>query len=569
MLDANESVESSSVTAWRLYRVFSASKGALAFSIATGLIAGGSNAWLLTFVTRALESDDKGLEAAASFFGLCIVSLASSVVSLVLLSRIAQENLFHLRLWLSRCILAAPLRQVQYLGPHKLMTALTSDVESVVSAQEILPSLFIEGSKVVAIFVYLWLLSPPLLLVVAAYVAVGVVSLQAPQSSALRWLEKARKTENALFNHFRAATEGGKELKMDARRRQAFLDHELHDTASQLKAQKSKALVAFVFIDRWAETLFYLLLGLVLFLAPHMQAISSETATGFTLAILFLTGPLSLIGGWLPTISKGIVALKNIEEMGLDLTAESDLASEAPDAFCRSDPGVLEIIGVTHRYRERHEDVGYLVGPVTFRIDPGQLVFITGGNGSGKTTLALVLLGLFPPDMGAIWLGGERVTDGNRETYRQNFSAVFADAFIFDSLLGYSGAETQMRAEDMLKLLELDKKLHITEGHFSTVDLSRGQRKRLALLTAYVEDRPFYLFDEWAAEQDPQFRNVFYCKLLPELKARGKTVIVITHDDRYFHVADRIFHMTTGKLEASVAAEEAGRGDLEEFTSHG
>ncbi len=142
--------------------------------------------------------------------------------------------------------------------------------------------------------------------------------------------------------------------------------------------------------------------------------------------------------------------------------------------------------------------------------------------GAGKTTLALLLLGLFPPEDGEIRLGGVLVTEENRESYRQNFSAVFADAFVFDSLLGYSGVEAQARAQDMLVALKLEGKLQISGGRFSTTELSRGQRKRLALLTAYVEDRPFYLFDEWAAEQDPQFRELFYRQLLPELKARGK-----------------------------------------------
>lgn len=570
MNDGNTEMDAPRVTALHLWRVFAASKTALAFSIATGLIAGVSSAWLLTLITRALESGrhDGAVEFAATFFALCFVGLASSAVSLILLSRIAQENLYSLRLWLSRCILAAPLRQVQALGAHRLMAALTRDIESVVVAQEVLPALFIEGSKVVAVFAYLWLLSPPLFLIVATYVIVSVAGLQAPQKWAWRWLERARQTENSMFNHFRAATEGGKELKMDARRRQAFLDDELRDTADALKTQRIKALVIFVLIDRWAETLFYLLLGFILFVVPRFQTASSETLTGFTLAILFLGGPLSLVGGWLPNIGKGVVALRNIEAMGLRLTAEADVAADAPPAFRQPRPGALELEGVTHRYTSENDDVGYRLGPIALRIEPGELIFVTGGNGSGKTTLALLILGLFPPDAGAIRLGGTLVTHDNREAYRQNFSAVFADAFIFDSLLGYAGAEAQERAEELLALLKLDNKLHIEDGRFSTVDLSRGQRKRLALLTAYVEDRPFYLFDEWAAEQDPQFRELFYRKLLPDLKARGKTVIVITHDDRYFHLADRVLRMVSGQIEALSEAHETLRTNPEERLKH-
>ena len=78
------------------------------------------------------------------------------------------------------------------------------------------------------------------------------------------------------------------------------------------------------------------------------------------------------------------------------------------------------------------------------------------------------------------------------------------------------------------------------DGRFSTLDLSTGQRKRLAMVAALLDDKPIYIFDEWAADQDPGFRRYFYEGLLGELKARGKTVLAVTHDDRYFGVADRV-----------------------------
>ena len=541
-----------------LWRMFASSRTALTVSVVTGLIAGGATAWLLTILTRAIEFKNQSSDAASAFFLLSVVALGSSVVSLSLLSRIAQDNLFNMRLWLSRRILAAPLDRLQILGAHRLMAALTSDVESVVVAQETLPSLLIEGAKVVAVFGYLYTLSPPLFLFVVAFVVVSIVTVQGPLSLAWRWLERARETENSLFNHFRAATEGGKELKLDARRRNSFLNEDMMGTARLLKTQRMKSLVVFVLIDRWAETLYCFLLGLIVFVAPRYLNLSSETLTGFALAVLFLGGPLALVGGWLPNISKGIVALRNIESIGLGLSPTDESLSETSPALSAASPGVLELIGVTHNYPGENGEAGYKIGPVSLRLEPGELVFLTGGNGSGKTSLAMLLLGLFSPASGEIRLGGEPVTNSNREAYRQNFSAVFADAYVFDSLLGYSGEETQTRAREMLALLRLDHKLSIDEGRFSTTELSRGQRKRLALLAAYVEDRPFYLFDEWAAEQDPQFRDLFYRRLLPDLRNRGKTVIVITHDDRYFQYGDRLLRMNLGQLDEHSAAAVCG-----------
>jgi putative pyoverdin transport system ATP-binding/permease protein len=96
--------------------------------------------------------------------------------------------------------------------------------------------------------------------------------------------------------------------------------------------------------------------------------------------------------------------------------------------------------------------------------------------------------------------------------------------------------------------LQLDRKVTVADGVFSTVELSQGQRKRLALVMTYLEDRPFYVFDEWAADQDPLFKELFYTVLLCDLKSRGKTVVVITHDDHYYHVADRCVRLEDGRI---------------------
>jgi putative ATP-binding cassette transporter len=183
-------------------------------------------------------------------------------------------------------------------------------------------------------------------------------------------------------------------------------------------------------------------------------------------------------------------------------------------------------------------------------------VFLVGGNGSGKTTLAKLLTGLYVPEQGEVLLDGKPVPAAAREGYRQLFSAVFSDFYLFESLLGLEGAGLDARAREYLRLLHLDRVVRIQDGRLSTTDLSRGQRKRLALLTAYLEDRPVYVFDEWAADQDPVFRKVFYAQLLPDLKARGKAVLVISHDEHYFHLADRTLELVEGKLRGAGAAPE-------------
>jgi putative pyoverdin transport system ATP-binding/permease protein len=163
----------------------------------------------------------------------------------------------------------------------------------------------------------------------------------------------------------------------------------------------------------------------------------------------------------------------------------------------------------------------------------------------------MLLLGLYEPERGCIELKGVPVDGRNIAHYRQHFSAVFADFHLFDEMLGTDQQDIKDLATRYLDALGLTHKVQVKSGQFTTTKLSTGQRKRLALVSSYLEDRPVYLFDEWAADQDPAFKRVFYRELLPELKSRGKTVIVISHDDAYFDCADRIVTLFEGTLTIS------------------
>ena len=172
-----------------------------------------------------------------------------------------------------------------------------------------------------------------------------------------------------------------------------------------------------------------------------------------------------------------------------------------------------------------------------------------GGNGSGKSTLAKLITGLYIPESGVVRINGNIVNDDNREWYRQHFSVVFSDFFLFERLLGITNPNLNVQAQEYLQQLRLERKVRIENDKLSTTQLSQGQRKRLALLTAYLEDRPIYLFDEWAFDQDPTFREIFYRQILPNLKQRNKAVLVISHDDHYFDLADRIIKLDYGTIE--------------------
>jgi putative pyoverdin transport system ATP-binding/permease protein len=204
----------------------------------------------------------------------------------------------------------------------------------------------------------------------------------------------------------------------------------------------------------------------------------------------------------------------------------------------------------------RADENGFALGPISLSLQPGELLFIIGGNGSGKSTLAKLITGLYAPQSGSIELNGKPVTQDNVEWYRQHFSAVFSDFYLFDSYLGFDRDTLDAEVSDYLKQLQLSHKVSVKDGILSTTNLSQGQRKRLALLETYLENRPVYIFDEWASDQEPKFRELFYKQMLPELKRQNKIVIVITHDDRYFHLADHVIKLDYGKIEFDRVMQE-------------
>ena len=264
-----------------------------------------------------------------------------------------------------------------------------------------------------------------------------------------------------------------------------------------------------------------------------MNTASPALISSYALAVLYMISPISEITNALPQISQANISLKKIDSLGLSLTESvKELDFPTGNDF-NSNWTSWELVNIHHAYFGDREEHKFTLDNINLKFQPGETVFIVGGNGSGKSTLVKILTGLYTPDRGNILFNNIPVTDNNREWYRQQFSVIFYDFYLFDRLLGIE-ANREREIQNYLKLLEIEHKVTVKDGVLSTTNLSQGQRKRLALLTAYLEDRPIYIFDEWASDQDPVFKEVFYKQLLPELKSRSKTVIAVSHDDRYF-----------------------------------
>ncbi len=525
-------------------------RGAFTAIVLLGLVGGLANAALIAFLNARLTHYGAASRTLIwSFVGLCAALPVSRFLSEVLLLRMTQKSILEVRMRLCRQILAVPLQHLEKLGAHRLLAALTDDVATITAALLSVPLLSMNLTMVIGGLAYLGWLSWQVLLAVLGAAVIGVASYQFLMGKALLYFELSRGHWDLLFKHLRSLAEGIKELKLHRERRAAFVVHGLE--SSNLGLQRT-ALVGNTISAAalsWGQVLFFLVIGVLLFLPPQTYPISDRTLVGYTLTLLYMMTPLQVILGTLPGLARASVAVGKLEELGLSLTRNSSEAITGPAAKDR-DWRQLELAGVTHTYRgEADAAASFMLGPLDLKIQPGELVFIVGGNGSGKTTLAKVIVGLYAPESGEVRLDGKPIDDESRDAYRQLFSAVFTDFFLFETLFGLENPDLDARAQWYLRALQLEKAVKVENGELSSIALSQGQRKRLALLTAYLEDRPIYLFDEWAADQDPYFKEVFYHQLLPELRSRKKTVIVVSHDDRYYGVASRIVKLDYGKVE--------------------
>lgn len=535
-------------------------------AIVAGVISGVSSTILLALIGKALTSLSSITPfQLKSFIALCVLVPIMRFISEGLLMRIGQVAVYKQRIQLSRRILAAPLRQLEKVGAHRLLAALTDDVVAISTAVLVIPMAAINVAVVLGCLIYLGLLSGSMLLVVLGFMVIGIISYQLPLNRAVQWIRRARETEDALYKDFRSLTEGAKELKSHRPRREAFISTSLAHNAEQYKGQNIVGQAIFIAAASWGQSLFFVVIGLLLFVITGLRETTVLELTGYVIVLLYMMTPLQITLNSFPALGRAAVSLNKLKALGLSLETEPTGGRLDPHVEESSAWHRLELADVTLTYRREGEDGSFTLGPLNFTLHPGEMVFVIGGNGSGKTTLAKLLLGLYGPDSGAIRLDGQEITEEMRDDYRQLFSAVHADFYLFRRMLGLESADLDGQGRDFLQRLQLSDKVNLKDNVLSTTDLSQGQRKRLALLTAYLEDRSIYVFDEWAADQDPMFKEVFYHQLLPDLKARGKTVIVISHDDRFYHVGDRVIKLENGQTVSDTRTNGTSPNGSREF----
>ncbi|AXB00610.1 multidrug ABC transporter permease/ATP-binding protein [Aeromonas caviae] len=501
------------------------------------LLSAVSGIGVIAFINQSLiESVGDPLPILGQLVGLVLLLLVITLGSQLALTTLGHHFVYRLRGRLLKQLLDTDVARLRQIGQGPLLASLSSDIGQITIAFVRLPELVQGLVLTLGSIIYLGLLSPALLGVTALWVTVTMVVGWLLVNRVYRHLAHMRQAEDRLYQNYQSIIAGSKELALN-RERAYFVYHQLYEqNARDYREQIIRADTYHLSAVNWSNIMMLGAIGLVFFLANGLGWANTNVAATFALTLLFLRTPLLQGIGALPTLIAAQVAFDKIAALNLAEPDEAFPLPPAPRPWQR-----IELEQVSFHYQG---EGGFSVGPINLVIERGEQIFLIGGNGSGKSTLAMLLTGLYQPVSGRILLDGEPVTD--RNGYLALFSAIFTDYHLFQHLLGPEPKEALVA--EWLERLQMGSKLAIEDDFIADIDLSQGQRKRVALLLALAEQREVMLFDEWAADQDPQFRRIFYQVLLPRLKEMGKTVIAISHDDHYFSLADRLLEMRQGRL---------------------
>lgn len=524
--------------------------GVLVASIASAALGIG----VIAFINqRLIETAANPLAAMPQFFGLIVLLLLVSLIAQLGLTVLGHQFVFDLRSRLVKRIMDTDIERIEALGSAPLLASLSADIRNVTIAFVRLPELVQGTILTVASIGYLGWLSPQILLVTAVWIgftmAVGAWLVQ----RVYHHLWHVREAEDALQQNYETVIGGRKELGLNRDRARQIFDDIYRTNAQRYRHHIIRSDTFHLSANNWANIMMLGAIGVVFFLANGLGWASSSVAATYALTILFLRTPMIQAIGALPTLINAQVAFDKLDALTLaDYAPRFD--TPAP---IKREWKTIELRDVTFAYGHAEDDGhhkddqpgGFGIGPINLTLHRGELVFLIGGNGSGKTTLARLLTGLYQPVSGEIRIDDVPVRVCDRAAYRRLFAAVFTDFHLFDRLLGADGAPAgQAFIDDWRGRLGLTDKLALDGARILDTRLSQGQRKRVALMLALAESRDVLLLDEWAADQDPQFRRVFYRELLPAFRERGHTVFAISHDDSYFEHADRLLEMRNGQL---------------------
>jgi putative pyoverdin transport system ATP-binding/permease protein len=517
-----------------------------------GIIAGMLNMFIIFTLTVAAG---KAAQGASNRWQLALVALAlggywlSEGTLMRHMTVIVEEIVEKVRLRIVSKIRNSDLASIENIGrapPYNLVSTHATTISRAASG-------VISGFTALVLLTWASLiilyLSVTAFLILIGALASVILMLKVNQRRIGSGLTAALGEDNNFVHGFGDLLDGFKELKMNSAKFDDFFDNRLEPLAIKAKEFRTEAGLVLNRSVLLAAAALFIVLAALVFLLPVLSPSEAPKIVKLTTFVVFIFGPLGQVVGFYPFLNEAIASIREIErvEQLLDSAHEHGLTDPVSEAGSPLSFDKLLCTGLAFSYRDERGQSSFSLEPLDFELSKGEMVFISGGNGSGKSTFLKVLAGLYQPASGSITVNNVPIGRDNRQNYRNLFSSIFSDFHLFDRIYGIKEVDYD-RLHSLLDLADLSHKTSIVDGQITTVDLSSGQRKRLALVLSLLEDKPILLLDEWAAEQDPQFRRKFYREILPELKQQKKTVVAVTHDDDQYDVADRVLKMQYGNF---------------------
>ncbi len=514
-------------------------------AVVTGL----ANSFLLAIVNHAADfvvNKDITTQYFLMYLLAFILFLYGQWYSLSMAVSLIEEALSNLRTRLSNKLRKVDLSFYEQKGESILYNRLTNDNALLSQA---IPRIVMAAQFVTLIIfslIYMGFISPVSFFITITGLVVGYFFFLIQEKKIKKSMMGIINHETEYFESLSHLLNGFKEIKIN----QVKSDRLYETITKNAKETKDLKILGGKVQAKTAgvgRILIFSLMPILIFIIPIFNHEQTVNIYKITATMLFIYGPINIVFDVIPLFTQINVILKDI--YSLEKEIDTAIHQEAHDLeVSYTDFKEIQIKDLSFSYPKQKTATSFSVGPIVEKITAGELLFIIGGNGSGKSTFLKLLVGLYYPNKGAIYVDEEMIDDECYQNYRELFSIIFTDFHLFDRLYGVEEIEDKI-VNYWLKKMWMDKITRFRKGRFTNTDLSTGQRKRLAFIAAILEDKPILILDEFAADQDPDFRRYFYEEILLELKAKGKTVIAVTHDDHYFHVADRVLKMDLGQLQ--------------------
>ncbi len=516
--------------------------------IIVAMLAALANAVMLANILAAAAAPTEvGLRELA-IFALCLALFVSCSRHVNRsFAELLEAALHRIRARIGAKLVAAEFEALERIAAAEICDRVTENMRFISERGSAITGMLQSALIVAFLAAYVGWLSLPALSLLALIAAVGIGLFTSMRREFVQAVRRTARLRVAFLARLGDLLDGFVELAF-RRRARGELHADIGAASDSLRYAGIRSSRLLADNTMLTNTLVFALLAVVAFVLRQRVALAPDEFARLIAAAIFLRAPLTaLSAGFLPYVRSN-VSLAEIAALEAKLAhASADRAPAATEDPWPTPPTLLAARELRYRYPNTPVGPGFAIGPIDLELPAGAIVFIVGGNGSGKSTLFRLLAGLYRPSAGELRLDEVALTPAELPAYRERVSAVFGEFHLFERV--YEPAQVDpAQVEALLERLGLTGVTAYVDGRFTKLALSRGQRKRLALLVTLLEDRPIVLLDEWAADQDPSFRREFYERLLPELRAAGKIVVAISHDDRYFDRADRVITMDYGRV---------------------